>query len=138
MNVSESKYVGASACFHCHQAEYQVWQATKHASSFDSLLGNEKQKYYCLQCHTTDGAQHLAGFKIKNVECEACHGMGEAHVKAHTLQDKTLIAESKMTIPNREKLCLRCHGDKQSMSLEAFDYTKMWGKIIHGKNQKKS
>jgi len=136
-NIGESKYVGSSACFHCHKEEYAIWKISKHATSFESLTQNDKKKYYCLSCHTTDGAEYLAGFKIENVECEACHGMGENHVRAHTLKDKGLIEESRMKITNAKELCLRCHGGDRSLSLESFNYITKWSKISHGKNTKK-
>ena len=55
-------------------------------------------KKACEECHS-DEYQKVAKFEHKTVSCEACHGMGRAHV------DNPDISISKLTFSH----CVRCH-----------------------------
>ncbi|MBL8723505.1 MAG: hypothetical protein JNK49_05630 [Planctomycetes bacterium] len=102
--VAGGRYIGAGACKNCHNGPakgdmYDHWTKTKHAQAFASLASDkakevgkkhgvdEPQKSEkCLKCHVT--AYGLPPAEVKNtlkqadgVQCESCHGPGEAHQK---------------------------------------------------------
>jgi hypothetical protein len=105
-------YVGAKKCRACHLKQFQTWEQTKMAKSFELFRagvssGAKKKanldpaKDYthdekCLGCHTT-GYGKPGGFvslektpDLVGVQCESCHGPGSEYLKegAMTLKNK--------------------------------------------------
>ncbi len=84
--ASRTTYVGAAACTECHEANHNGWVGTRHATAFDTLIGeNEQENPVCLPCHTV-GYGEAGGFvdvattpELANVQCENCHGPGSHH-----------------------------------------------------------
>ncbi len=166
-----NRYIGSDACKNCHQAEatgnqHGTWLKTDHAKAFTALASDKakalaKEKGVddpqasdkCLKCHETafGVAADLIkkGFDIKaGVQCESCHGPGEAHFKARFAaaskgggdegfgDEKGKVA-AYQTIPAGEiivkpeqKTCLGCHND-QSPSFKSFCYYDRVDKIRH-------
>jgi hypothetical protein len=58
------------------------WSKTSHAKAYETLVkkGNAREKE-CLYCHTTDFSGDMNKEFLKGVQCEACHGMGDNHLK---------------------------------------------------------
>ena len=106
-------FVGAKKCKMCHLKQYQTWEQTKMAKSFELLRAGaaaeakkkanlDPQKDYthdekCVGCHTT-GYGKPGGFvsiektpELVGVQCESCHGPGSEYLK-----------EGAMTLKNRE------------------------------------
>ena len=103
-STADSKYIGASKCKNCHKAEesgnqFGKWEESMHAKAFETLASDEAKRIAkekgiadpqksddCLRCHMTafgEPEEHIKkGFDGKGVQCEACHGPGEAHMKA--------------------------------------------------------
>jgi hypothetical protein len=83
----ESAYVGIDVCTSCHQAERKVWDRTKHAHAYQTLVdGSKEYNLECVGCHVTGyerpgGSTVTANATLRNVQCETCHGPGEAHAK---------------------------------------------------------
>ncbi len=97
----QPKYVGSLACKKCHAKEYDIWDSTKHAGAYQTLIDNPKAfpphnrqfDAECVVCHTV-GFKYLTGFRddaagyvtaekskhLFGVGCEACHGPGNLHV----------------------------------------------------------
>jgi hypothetical protein len=88
----KAAYVGDGQCFVCHQAEFGVWQKTKHAAAYDGLAKVAKHPTgrqfdgECIVCHTV-GYDFKTGYlnekttaHLKNVQCESCHGPAGLHV----------------------------------------------------------
>jgi len=83
----EAAYVGANACKKCHIDEYKIWRSSRHAKAYGSLSRvNKAFDPSCIGCHTV-GFTKEGGFidsdvtaHLKQVQCEACHGVGQAHV----------------------------------------------------------
>ncbi|NQV14903.1 hypothetical protein HQ531_05540 [bacterium] len=107
------EYIGNKKCKMCHNkaakgAQYDKWETTAHAKTFEILLSDEAiaigkkmglantpdKEGECLQCHVTgwgtptgyqlevDAADKKAVSKndaLKNVGCEACHGPGSLY-----------------------------------------------------------
>lgn len=105
-------YVGAKKCRACHLKQFQSWEQTKMAKSFELLRAGvasaakkkanlDPEKDYthdekCLGCHTT-GYGKPGGFvslektpDLVGVQCESCHGPGSEYLKegAMTLKNK--------------------------------------------------
>lgn len=74
-------------CISCHPTEYWTWQSSLHATAFEPLLATGTQgNSECLGCHSTSfnqphgyvGLDTTPG--MAKVGCDACHGLGGAHV----------------------------------------------------------
>lgn len=92
----KAAYAGDAQCFVCHQAEFQVWQKTKHAGAYNALAvlaKHPKGRNFdgeCIICHTV-GYDFKTGYVnqkqtpgLMNVQCESCHGPASLHVTEET------------------------------------------------------
>lgn len=159
-----NKYIGADKCKSCHSSEtsgnqHGKWLATTHAKAFEKLgtdeakkLGKEKgvddpQKAdACVKCHVTAFGVAAAELKakpeqLKNVQCEACHGPGENHMKARfaaaaaagdtaDTSKRQVVPEGEIKVKVEPKDCKVCHND-QSPSFKAFCFHERLEKIQH-------
>ena len=123
---ANSPYLTAKSCESCHASAYEVWQHSKHAKAIE-ILKQVKREFdsSCVGCHTT-GKGNVGGFvdlnqtpELANVQCEACHGPGQAHSAKPT--------ESKMLKLN-PSACLQCHTRSNSPE---FDFATYWSKVRH-------
>jgi hypothetical protein len=93
------KYIGSEACKACHQQEFGIWAASKHAHAYKALeviASNPSGRNFdpeCVRCHTI-GFDYNTGFDgtperlhLKNVGCESCHGPGNLHAEAEAKRD---------------------------------------------------
>ena len=122
--LAASNFIGAAACFGCHQQQYQVWKNSAHAQAMQTLQNkNKAQDSECVACHSVGfGAggyvsmrlsPHLAG-----VQCENCHGARKAHIL-----DPQRQAGAKTTFT-----CRKCHHPPHTAE---FDQNAYWQKIKH-------
>jgi 2',3'-cyclic-nucleotide 2'-phosphodiesterase (5'-nucleotidase family) len=126
-NAQDSPYVLSETCAKCHQAEYEVWQKSRHSHAFAAL--ETKQRTFdaaCIGCHSL-GFQKPGGFvniratpQLANVQCESCHGPGAAHVAAP--------AAGNYKTPPKNQSCLICHDRENSPD---FDFAKYWPVVAH-------
>jgi hypothetical protein len=111
------------SCRRCHQDEFDQWSATAHAHAYTTLEKSlQSTNPECLRCHSTcyidlpaDGSVAVAT-ELRNVQCEACHGMGTDHTR-----DGTYGAVSGET-------CLACHDKENSPD---FDLATYLPKVTH-------
>ncbi|MBN1843724.1 MAG: cytochrome c3 family protein [Deltaproteobacteria bacterium] len=84
-------------------------QFNKQSAQWVDYLPGQKVPYSCGRCHTTgyspeghqNGLEGIRGtWKFDSIQCEACHGPGEKHVRS-TLESDTMIDSN---------VCLKCHG----------------------------
>lgn len=83
----EGAFRTAAACRECHAGAYDVWQGSAHARAMRSLEGGSQDFLpECVSCHVT-GMGAPGGFRdrlstprLAEVQCEACHGPGAAHL----------------------------------------------------------
>jgi 2',3'-cyclic-nucleotide 2'-phosphodiesterase (5'-nucleotidase family) len=121
----ESPYVGASTCANCHAAQYAVWEKTGHAHAMATLERKSQQfDNECVRCHVVGfnkgGFQSLISTpQLANVQCEACHGPGRAHVAAPAK------GFGFMQTPTG---CVQCHTLANSPD---FNFATYWPKIQH-------
>jgi hypothetical protein len=124
-----SPYAGGEACVGCHREQHAQWSTTGHARAWQGLVqDNRALDGDCWSCHVTGGGAeggptHPADSGgYRDVQCEACHGPGRAHMAAP--EDKALIVRD----PPQET-CVRCHdGDKDG---GRFDFGAYRPKVVH-------
>ena len=91
--------VKQTVCGNCHVLRQESWVATGHAKAWADLQASGQATGSCATCHTTNassvGGADTAGYYaatpatqkyFQDVQCEACHGPGAAHV---TVPDET-------------------------------------------------
>ncbi|TNF38334.1 MAG: hypothetical protein EP329_00585 [Deltaproteobacteria bacterium] len=115
----EPYYVGARACFDCHEGPERFWKNDRHHDAWKTLEDDHKTfDAECVSCHVT-GYKQPGGSLVgqvkgrKAVQCEACHGPGSAHLK-DTKNPALIIGH-----PTAE-VCQKCHNHHHSPS---FDFS---------------
>jgi hypothetical protein len=101
-------YVGIEECADCHDEAATFWRSTGHAKAYQTLSKEFKEfNLDCVSCHVT-GYEQPGGStvtfvdKLKDVQCEQCHGPGSAH--ANDPDKEGLIRRT----PPKD-LCSKCH-----------------------------
>ncbi len=116
-----SGYVGAEVCSSCHEEERKVWDRTAHARAYATLSRQFKEfNLDCVSCHVTGyerpgGSTVTMNESLRDVQCEECHGAGQAHAKAP--KKKGLVLRE----PRPETCVSSCHHPPH---VEAFDPAK--------------
>ncbi len=113
------------ACANCHSEIHEQWYKSHHARAFATLVeANQEYNPECVGCHVT-GFDQPEGFlnarqtpDLANVQCEACHGNGTAHVKD--------VERPYGKVPPRQ--CFTCHTKENSPDFVFFKY---WNQIKH-------
>ena len=101
IEVAES-VVYPERCGECHEAEFEVWEQTPHATGFDTLhttdrakevyqalgirlikRGTEEETPACLGCHYTPEVRRGTVRAAAGVTCESCHGPARDWVDVH-------------------------------------------------------
>jgi hypothetical protein len=110
-------YVGVEACSSCHPQPREVWNSTSHSRAYAALATQFKEfNLECVSCHVT-GYEQPGGStvthvdKLKDVQCEICHGPGSKHVADPT--DHSLLRRR----PD-PSVCTGCHHPPH---VEGFD-----------------
>jgi hypothetical protein len=103
----EASYIGVEACTTCHDEPRAVWDKTRHAQAYATLSKQYKEyNLDCVGCHVT-GYDQAGGStvthvdKLKDVQCEVCHGPGSRHA-----------AKPKIAMPVAKpapSTCITCH-----------------------------
>jgi predicted CXXCH cytochrome family protein len=81
-----------TVCGNCHVTQHNQWEQTAHANAFGAATNlAPAQAQVCAVCHgvshigndaTTPGGFPATGHaRFADVQCESCHGPGEAHVR---------------------------------------------------------
>jgi peroxiredoxin len=108
-----ASYAGAASCKKCHELEYAQWSKTAHAAAADSpaAASAPPDKKY----RFTTGSGSPGGYPAPGrlgVQCEACHGPGERHVKDPQKKGQDYIVALSGSCDNCvvEQICRSCHG----------------------------
>ena len=128
-----SIWAGAESCAECHQAEYAIWQKSRHSHAFAALATKNREfDDSCVGCHSV-GFKNQGFINIKatpqfaNVQCESCHGPGAEHASApKTVSYKTPAAPGS---------CVVCHDPENSPD---FVFAKYWPLIAHTNSLKEA
>jgi hypothetical protein len=126
-------YVGGETCTFCHRSATDFWARTGHADAY-ATLSREFKEYNldCVSCHVT-GYERPGGSnvthvdKLKDVQCEACHGPGSLHAESG--------GSKSITRTPAESVCRSCHHAPHVA--DDWDLSLAWSKIIgpgHGKD----
>lgn len=121
-------YVWGDACKSCHAAIHEAWSHTKHARTI-GRLSHAEQETPCVGCHVTGPKQAIVvDDKVvnANVQCEACHGPGKAHVEAALAGN---AAPAGVVRSPGQRLCETCHNDR-SPHYRGFFYSALKG-LVH-------
>ncbi|MBI3949537.1 MAG: hypothetical protein HY314_03675 [Acidobacteria bacterium] len=118
-------FVTAQTCGACHREEFATWSQSAHARAFATLeRRNQHFESQCIGCHTT--GYQAGGFQqalltphLADVQCETCHGPGQAHIA------DPMKPYGRVSAP---QACLACHTRADSPE---FDYAAYWPKLEH-------
>ena len=127
MLLARTGYSGNEICAVCHEAEFETWQFTTHASAFNTLVKHGADTdSECVSCHVV-GFGETGGFvdsvttaNLEDVGCETCHGRGGPH------QSPSLVQNG-----DYAPVCATCHDDKHSLG---FEYASFRPRISHAEN----
>lgn len=121
----KNAYASEQACLICHPNKHEIWKKSRHGHAYETL--NQVNKAFdpeCLKCHVT-GFDLAGGFvsevdtpKLKNVQCEVCHGPMLKHSKSPQVRSGT----------DARQACKLCHVKNHSPK---FNFSKYWFKIKH-------
>ena len=148
-----SSFIGSEVCKLCHMKQFHLWQASRHAGAYATLLEKGKQRdAQCLACHATglgmpDGfdparkeAPPAAGKQrpqdpLKGVGCESCHGGSRRHLGI-ALRDRLATAKApQLRSGEAVRNCQRCHTPTRpcpdKKDAPPFDLDKSLEKIRH-------
>jgi hypothetical protein len=131
-------YVGDAKCTSCHKTAAAFWKKTVHASAWKTLVDGGKQNdYKCVSCHVT-GYGEVGGSslghtdRLRNVQCETCHGPGSMHVAAEGTEDPPAVHKQ-----TPASTCTVCHTEQHS---DTFQYEAYLRDIVgagHGASARK-
>jgi hypothetical protein len=155
-------YIGAQKCKNCHSNadngnQFDCWTKSKHAEAFKSLASDAGKKLAtekgiadpqkddkCTKCHVTGFGladdQFKGKFDRTGVQCEVCHGPGEAHMAARMAaaaaeekpdpKVRKVLPEGEIALNGNPKFCQGCH-NAESPSFKNFCYHERMEKIAH-------
>ncbi|MES1158160.1 MAG: multiheme c-type cytochrome [Haliangium ochraceum] len=113
-------YVGDARCGGCHAPALAFWKKTVHATAWQTLVDVNKQNdYRCVGCHVT-GYGQVGGTslghtnRLRDVQCETCHGPGSVHVAQKGLEEPAALRRDAPAT-----LCTGCHTEQHS---DTFQY----------------
>lgn len=116
--AGQASYVGIEACATCHEEPKKVWDGTHHAKAYKTLSDQSKEfNLDCVSCHVTGydkpgGSTVTFVSKLKDVQCEQCHGPGSLHA-ANPKKVKPPAPHPK------EEVCLSCHHPPHVIEFDA-------------------
>jgi len=99
--LAQSHMVGPQKCAECHEAEMSVWQASKHAKSFQEVHrkpevkdilaavgkgNNMRRNEVCMSCHFSNvqASASAAPSVAAGPSCESCHGKASGWIQVHS------------------------------------------------------
>jgi len=159
--AADNKYIGAERCKSCHGApqsgdQHTAWKGSAHAKAFEVLSSDAAKKLAaekgvadptqadaCLSCHVTAFGVPESQLKkpfdrAQGVQCEACHGPGEAHMKARFAaaaqgdapQGYAQVSPDEIVAAPTQDVCSRCHNEK-SPNYVPFCFHEFEARIRH-------
>lgn len=119
-----ASYTGGEACTDCHEEAAAFWKKTVHAEAWKTLVDRGQQfDLDCIGCHVTGwdkpGGSNLGhNDKLRDVQCETCHGPGSIHVEKGGLEKPFAIARA----PAPELCAQQCHTKEHSDTFQREAY----------------
>ena len=131
-------YVGDAKCVSCHKTAMAFWKKTVHAGAWKTLVdGGKQDDDRCVSCHVT-GYGEVGGSslghtnKLRDVQCEVCHGPGSKHVAEEGSEEPLAIRKA-----TPASTCTVCHNEHHS---DTFQYEAYLRDILgpgHGPSARK-
>ncbi len=136
--VAGPTYVGPEKCQNCHKAPYEVWQGTKHHSSYKKIhkhktakkilkaVGEKRMKKsaVCATCHYTVVEKKGKPKPVAGPSCESCHGPASEWIAVHNnkkvekaVRIQNAVAAGMVRPDNLYDIasnCMTCHGLENS------------------------
>ncbi len=113
---------GAAVCMSCHKELHSGWQQDPHGRAMDVLTKQGKDKdVSCVKCHAVlkdTRRPDAVDAYLPGVQCESCHGAGEAHVKAGGGKGNIVALTKSCPVCVIEALCSSCHTREQDPDFE--------------------
>ena len=120
----QASYTGTAACSDCHTEAVEFWSKTVHATAWKTLEDRGQQfDFDCIGCHVTGwqkpGGSNLGhNDKLRDIQCETCHGPGSIHVAKGGLEKPAAIKLAPAT-----GLCAsECHTKEHSDTFQLEPY----------------
>ena len=135
----QAAYAGGDSCTDCHEDAAKFWAKTVHATAWKTLVDRGQQfDLDCIGCHVTGwdkpGGSTLGhNDKLRDVQCETCHGPGSIHVAKGGLEKPFAIVRR----PDEELCATQCHTKEHS---DTFQHDAYLRDIIgpgHGEEMRK-
>jgi hypothetical protein len=133
-------YVGSEACDDCHGDAVAFWKGTRHAHAWGTLVERGQQfDFDCISCHVTGwekpGGSNLANNdKLRDVQCETCHGPSSIHVAKGGEERPSSIVRNPP-----ENLCAsQCHTKEHSDTFQREAYLRDVTGPGHGPDMRKT
>lgn len=123
-----------TTCGNCHVDHQGDWSKTAHAGAYLSLVNSGHAAPACYGCHTvsergndatgSSGWNAVQSKAYYDVQCESCHGPGEAHV---TTPDVAAPPLSRISLKDSTTGCGSCHTGEHT------PYVEEWSASRHGR-----
>jgi hypothetical protein len=134
-----ASYTGSDACTDCHADAAEFWKKTVHAQAWQTLVDRGQQfDYECIGCHVTGfdkpGGSNLAhNDKLRDVQCETCHGPGSIHVAKGGDEKPAAIRRG----PADDLCASQCHTHEHSDTFQLEPYLRDITGPGHGPERRK-
>ncbi|MBC7792568.1 MAG: cytochrome c family protein [Clostridia bacterium] len=130
-HAAADAYVGNAQCRSCHAKAFSVYNQTKHARAWSTLVQASKScDVSCIGCHSV-GYEKPGGYcrlddveRFENVGCENCHGPGAGHI-AHPDDRKQWAGTFRRG--RDAETCMQCHNHDHS---DQFDFETYLPRIL--------
>ena len=126
LQAGQNGYAGNTECAMCHPTAQKIWEESRHAKAWETLVKDDKTfDVECVSCHVT-GWQQPGGTALGHtqgkeaVQCEACHGPSSKHAEMGGGESYT-----KKKVP--KEVCTTCHNQLHSPK---FNYETYQQKIV--------
>lgn len=135
----QARYTGGESCADCHEEQVAFWKKTVHATAWQTLVDRGQQfDLDCIGCHVTGwdrpGGSNLAhNDKLRDVQCETCHGPGSIHVAKGGLEKPAAV---RLT-PAPDLCASQCHTREHSDTFQLEAYLRDVLGPGHGENRRK-
>ena len=110
-----ARVLGAGTCAKCHAAETEVWKATPHFRTFDTLhrtprakeiasklaVSSIKRSELCASCHYTQQQSEGKLKTVAGISCESCHGAARDWLALHNDFGPSVASRAKESPPHR-------------------------------------
>ena len=120
----QASYTGTASCADCHADAVAFWNKTVHATAWKTLEERGQQfDLDCIGCHVT-GWQRPGGSnlghndKLRDVQCETCHGPGSIHIAKGGLEKPAAI----QLAPAADLCASQCHTKEHSDTFQLEPY----------------